>query len=275
METLELQLKSADDVLKTVATQLGVDASELKVTILDEQSGLFGKKKFKVQVERLGGAVAVVEEAKAPKAKKAEAKAEDAPAKPAARGRKPKVEKTEEPVAEASDEQSDDAGEEVAEAANAPEIIATEADAEKIIAVIEEILNIAEIEADVKVSQISGKYVNLELDGKDASHLIGKQGEVLNAFQYIVNLILTKQLNNGVRLTLDGNNYRTRREEVLTTLAQNVAAEVLKRGEEAVFDALPAFERRIVHKALSEIAGVTTYSEGEEPHRHVVIAPAS
>jgi spoIIIJ-associated protein len=274
METLELQLKSADDVLKTVATQLGVDASDLKVTILDEQSGLFGKKKFKVQVERLGAASAEVEEVKAPKTKKAEAKTEEAPAKPAARGRKPKVEKTEEPVAETEDESGDDAEEAVA-AASAPEIIATEADAEKIIAIIEEILNIAEIDAEVKVHEISGKYVNLELDGKDASHLIGKQGEVLNAFQYIVNLILTKQLNNGVRLTLDGNNYRTRREEVLTTLAQNVAAEVLKRGEEAVFDALPAFERRIVHKALSEIAGVTTYSEGEEPHRHVVIAPAS
>lgn len=70
METLELQLKSADDVLKTVATQLGVDASDLKVTILDEQSGLFGKKKFKVQVERLGAASAEVEEVKAPRQRK-------------------------------------------------------------------------------------------------------------------------------------------------------------------------------------------------------------
>jgi hypothetical protein len=82
-------------------------------------------------------------------------------------------------------------------------------------------------------------------------------------------------LDAGIRATLDGNDYRRRREEALTQLASKIAAQVLDRGEEAVLDALPAFERRIVHKALSEIDGVTTYSEGEEPNRRVVIVPSA
>jgi spoIIIJ-associated protein len=102
---------------------------------------------------------------------------------------------------------------------------------------------------------------------------VGKHGDVLNAMQYLVNIIASRRIERGVRATLDGNDYRRRREEALTTLAQRIAEQVQKRGEEAVLDALPAFERRIVHKALGEISGVTTYSEGEEPNRRVVIAP--
>jgi spoIIIJ-associated protein len=97
---------------------------------------------------------------------------------------------------------------------------------------------------------------------------------VLNALQYLVNIIGNRRIANGVRATLDGNDYRKRREDTLTSLAQNIADQVKKRGEEAVLDALPAFERRIVHKALSTVTGITTYSEGEEPNRRVVIAPA-
>ena len=70
------------------------------------------------------------------------------------------------------------------------------------------------------------------------------------------------------------NDYRKRREDALTNLATKIAEQVLERQEEAVLDALPAFERRIVHKALSTIGGIATYSEGEEPNRRVVIAPA-
>ena len=73
---------------------------------------------------------------------------------------------------------------------------------------------------------------------------------------------------------MDGDNYRSEREKTLTEHAISVAEEVKKRGEEAVFKALPAFERRIVHKALIDYAGVKTYSEGDEPERRVVIAPA-
>jgi spoIIIJ-associated protein len=114
----------------------------------------------------------------------------------------------------------------------------------------------------------------VQLDGKDVAHLVGKHGEVLNALQYLINIMAGRRFGNGVRVTLDGNDFRKRREDQLTQLAQNIADQVRKRQEEAVLDALPAFERRIVHKALSDLGGITTYSEGEEPNRRVVIAPA-
>jgi spoIIIJ-associated protein len=142
------------------------------------------------------------------------------------------------------------------------------------VSLVRELLDSAKLEVNAKVAKLSGRYVNIELDGKDAAYLVGKHGEVLNAMQYLVNIIAGRRFDNGVRATLDGNNYRNRREQQLTQHATRVADEVKKRGEEAVLDALPAFERRIVHKVLSEYDGVTTYSEGEEPNRRVVIAPA-
>lgn len=152
-------------------------------------------------------------------------------------------------------------------------MIATDEDAAEMAEIVNEILELSDLKASVKPTGLNGRYVNLELDGKDVAYIVGKHGEVLNAFQYLVNVIAARQLDSGVRVTLDGNNYRRRREEALCNLAVQIAEQVRARGEEAVLDALPAFERRIVHKALAEFDGVTTYSEGEEPNRRVVIAP--
>jgi spoIIIJ-associated protein len=207
-------------------------------------------------------------EAPAP-AEIAEPLPEEKPAKPA-RGRKPKAATTPETTAESTSE----AAEEAKDAAPEVEVVATAEDAERLMGVVQEILDAAELQVSVKVSQLNGRYVNIELDGKDAAHLIGKHGDVLNSMQYLVNIIGSRKLANGVRATLDGNQFRTRREEALRDLATKIAIQVKQRQEEAVLDALPAFERRIVHKALGEIEGITTYSEGEEPNRRVVIAPA-
>jgi spoIIIJ-associated protein len=154
------------------------------------------------------------------------------------------------------------------------EVQATQQDADEILAVLETLIDQADLDVQAKVTQFSGRYVNIELDGRDAAFLVGKHGEVLNAFQYLVNIIGSRKSGRSIRATLDGNNYRRRREDQLTVYATRIATEVQNRGEEAVLDALPAFERRIVHKALSTFEGVTTYSEGEEPNRRVVIAPA-
>ncbi len=152
--------------------------------------------------------------------------------------------------------------------------MATAADGEQLTALVKELLAAASLQVNAKTGEIAGRYVNIHLDGKDAAFLVGKHGEVLNAMQYLVNIIAGRRFDNGVRATLDGNDYRRRREDALTQLATKIADQVKARGEEAVLDALPAFERRIVHKALSGYEGISTYSEGEEPNRRVVIAPA-
>ena len=261
MQSIEITGKSLKDATLAAAAELGVAPEALAVTMLEESKGLFGKAQVRIRAD-------VVEPA-AP----AEAAAVEEPAvKPKARPRaKPKAAPV---VAEAETTEADAEVEEEEVVEEGPAIEASEADADAFVLMMRALLKSAMLDVKVKCSHINGRYVNLEIDGRDVAFLVGKHGEVLNALQYLVNIIAGRKFAKGVRATLDGNNYRTRREEFLQELSTKIAEQVRVRGEEAVLDALPAFERRIVHKALDGIPGVTTYSEGEEPNRRVVIAPA-
>lgn len=115
--------------------------------------------------------------------------------------------------------------------------------------------------------------VDLELEGPDAPALIGKQGATLNAVQYLVGLMLAREIHQRLRVTVDAESYRARRAETLIKMAKDLAAQVREHNQEAVMDPLNAAERRIVHTALVEEPGISTYSEGEEPERRVVISP--
>lgn len=274
METIEVQGKSLDEAKRTAAERLGVDIERIAAEVLEESKGLFGKAVVKIRATVQE--VAAKSKGRSPKAERA-SEPEPAPelAPKPKRTAKPKPEpakpvrattKAAEPAVIPSDEVEDDEAEQ-------EEVVATDEDAGDLAEIVNEILELSDLKATVKPTGLNGRYVNLELDGKDVAYIVGKHGEVLNAFQYLVNVIAARQLENGVRVTLDGNNYRRRREEALCNLAVQIAEQVRSRGEEAVLDALPAFERRIVHKALSEFDGVSTYSEGEEPNRRVVIAP--
>lgn len=260
METMEVTVSNIDEATKIAAEKWGADASKIQATVLEEIPGLFGKSKVRVQLT-LGEATAEVE----------------APAKAKGRGR-PKKEKAETaPPAVAEKPARTEVAvpkEEESEEAEREEVVASEDDANQVLALIAEMADLADLEISAKLRDANGRYLNLEIDGPDTTHIVGKNGETLNQLQYLLNVIYTRQVGNGVRVTLDANNYRERREEKLRQLATHVAQQVLERNEEAVFDALPAFERRVVHKVLSEMEGITTYSEGEEPNRRVVIAPA-
>lgn len=278
--SIEITAKSVDDAVRQAASQLGVDTERVAVEVLEESKGLFGKSQVRVRAsvadtapKAKAKAVKTAEkpakEAKPEKPVKPEPapKPEKPTAKPARGSAKP--EKAAKPAKPEAKVEADDEG-----GPDRPDVVATQADAEQLAEMVREILDLADLQVVVDISELNGRYVNLELDGKDVGFLIGKQGEVLNAFQYLMNVIAGRQLGNGVRVTLDGNHYRRRRAEALTNLAVQIAEQVRERGEEAVLDALPAFERRVVHHALSTMEGIATYSEGEEPNRRVVIAPA-
>lgn len=271
MQSIEITGKSLDDAKKLAAEQLGVSPGELTVTVLEESKGLFGKSSIKIQAS-----VAEAKPAKAAKAVKAEKAEKPAAAEKPAPKSRGRAKKTEEAPVEASavavvedSATSDAAPEEPAE-----DVVATEEDEQKIVAILDDLLDAADLEVEIHNTSRNGKYVNIELDGKDVGHLVGKHGEVLNALQYLLNVTVTQQMHSGVRTTIDGGHYRQKREVALTKLATDIATEVRKRQEEAVLDALPAFERRVIHKVLAEMEGIVTYSEGEEPNRRVVIAPA-
>ena len=272
MQSIEITAKSVADATQAAAAKLGVDASSLTVTVLEETKGLFGKTTVRVRAEVSESPAPAAESAAKPARGRKSAKvaapepesvAVTAPAEPAPKKGRRTAPKAEAPAPAAKDD----------EGAETPDVVATAEDGDRLVGLIKDLMRKAELEVEVSTKELSGRYVTVELDGKDAAYLVGKQGEVLNATQYLVNIIAGRRFNNGIRATLDGQNYRQRREVRLSAMATELAKQVKARGEEAVLDALPAFERRVVHKVLSEVEGVTTYSEGEEPNRRIVIAP--
>lgn len=282
MPSIELTAKSVQEAQKLAAEKLGVAPENVNVTVLEEVKGLFGKSSVRVVAEAAGAQAAPEEPAassaptsaaepeETPVQEIQEAFEEPAPKKGRRGGKKAAPPKpVEEPAAA-----EEPTAEEKSEEGEASDVVAGEEDAEQIVDLVRELLASAGLQVNARSGGVNGRYVNVVLDGRDVAHLVGKHGEVLNALQYLVNIIAGRRFQNGVRATLDGNDYRRRREDALTNLATKIAQQVMERQEEAVLDALPAFERRIVHKALASFDGITTYSEGEEPNRRVVIAPA-
>ncbi len=126
---------------------------------------------------------------------------------------------------------------------------------------------------DVKIEKLTGiEQVTLNLRGEDLGILIGKHGQTLDALQYLTNLAAHRDSEERVRIIIDVEDYRKRREETLVRLAQRLADRVKLRGEKVVLEPMSPHERKIIHTALQDDLRVTTFSEGEEPFRKVVIA---
>ena len=115
---------------------------------------------------------------------------------------------------------------------------------------------------------------SLEVDfaGEDMGILIGKRGQTLDSLQYLVSLVVNKDVDDYIRLKVDTENYRERRKETLETLAKNIAYKVKRTRRPVSLEPMNPYERRIIHSALQNDKYVFTKSEGEEPFRHVVIA---
>lgn len=128
------------------------------------------------------------------------------------------------------------------------------------------------VKIDIKVKD---KQMNIELSGDDMGILIGKRGQTLDSLQYLVNLVVNKGNAPYMSITLDIENYRQRRKDTLESLAYNLAKKVKQTGKSIVLEPMNPYERRIIHSSLQNDRFVTTYSEGEEPYRNVVIAPKS
>ncbi len=127
----------------------------------------------------------------------------------------------------------------------------------------------------VKVeTTLKEKQLLIELKGDDMGILIGKRGQTLDSLQYLVNLVVNKGNAPYINISMDTENYRQRRKETLESLAYNLAKKVKITGKKVVLEPMNPYERRIIHSSLQSNKYVTTFSEGEEPFRNVVIAPA-
>ena len=122
------------------------------------------------------------------------------------------------------------------------------------------------------VSEVDAEgALSVEMKGSNMGILIGKRGQTLDALQYLANRVANKHQEGYVRVKLDTENYRARREETLKHLAKNIAFKVKRTRRAVSLEPMNPNERRIIHAALQSDPYVTTHSEGEEPYRKVVV----
>ena len=115
--------------------------------------------------------------------------------------------------------------------------------------------------------------LSIDLSGDDMGILIGKRGQTLDSIQYLVSLVVNKDVESYIHVKADTENYRARRRETLEILARNIAGKVKRTRRPVELEPMNPYERRIIHSALQNDRYVTTHSEGEEPFRKVVISP--
>ena len=127
------------------------------------------------------------------------------------------------------------------------------------------------VKVDVYVDDSKADNLSVHMIGDTLGILIGRRGETLDALQYLTSLQVNKGREGYIRVTLDTENYRAKREDSLRRLAQRMANRAVKTGRRVVLEPMNPYERRVLHTALQNHPAVTTHSEGEEPNRRVVI----
>jgi spoIIIJ-associated protein len=119
----------------------------------------------------------------------------------------------------------------------------------------------------------NGREVEFRLSGEKMALLIGKRGQTLNALQHLTQLAANKASDQFLTILLDAENYRERRRQTLTNLAERLADKALRINRAVSLEPMPSYERKVIHTALVNAKKVDTYSEGSEPNRYIVIAP--
>jgi spoIIIJ-associated protein len=156
----------------------------------------------------------------------------------------------------------------VAETSNWPDT-----PAERARELVEGVLDELDLDGDVEVAEDDDRIAVTVLGGEDYGLLIGKRGQTIDALQLLCYQAAFRGLRERKRVVVDAAGYRERRRETLEARADRAAEQALSNNRVVEMDPMSAQERRVVHERLKERAGVETYSEGDEPHRCVVVAP--
>ncbi|MBP2704675.1 single-stranded DNA-binding protein [Microbispora sp. RL4-1S] len=154
----------------------------------------------------------------------------------------------------------------------APDLAALEQEGEIAADYLEGLLDIADLDGDIDMD-VEGDRAIVSIVGIKGDELVGTEGEVLEALQELTRLAVHRQTGERSRLMLDVGGYRERRRTELTKVGAAAANDVKRSGERKALQPMTPFERKIVHDAVAA-AGLRSESEGEEPHRFVVVLPA-
>lgn len=128
------------------------------------------------------------------------------------------------------------------------------------------------IQAEIKIKTKEGGSVSVELSGDGMGAIIGRRGETLDAIQHLTNYAVNRGVEERTHISIDAENYRSKREESLVHLAEKMAAKTLKYRRSMALEPMNSYERHVIHTALQNFEGVTTGSTGVEPNRRVVIS---
>lgn len=283
MRTVTIKAKTIDAAVEEGLKQLGISREEAVVHVIEQpSSGLFGL----IRKQQAVVSISAPDLEEEPVEEKTEAPAEETPA-----AEKAPAEEKPAPASEEAEDEKTEAPEEKQEETPAEETGETEETEEKPVKGKEEFVFNAEEQAktaeDAKAfladvfkgmnlevtmeTMMNEERILLNLHGEGLGILIGKHGQTLDALQYLTNLASGKEFRHHYFVLLDVENYRERRKDTLEALARRLAGKVKRTGEPVKLEPMAAGERRIIHLALQNDAAITTDSEGEAPHRYVVI----
>ena len=256
--------KTEDEAISKALAQLGLDRDDVSVEILERaKSGFLGlgscpaKVRVSYGEEEEPAAPAPVVEKKPEQPKKPAAEKRSAPEKKS----EPRPEKAEKPEKEEKTPAPvQDLGEEV-----------NDEKSQAIRKFLTGLLAQMESEAVVKVYQPEKGRYKVILEGQNLGALIGRRGETLDAIQQLTSYSVNRT-GGRVRVQLDAEGYRDKREQSLQHLAKKVAGKVVKYRRSVTLEPMNAYERHVIHTALQDVPGVTTYSTGVDPNRRVIVA---
>ena len=269
-EYIDVTGKTEDEAISKALAQLGLDRDDVSVEILERaKSGFLGLGSCPAKVRVSYGPEEeeeVIPPAPQPKVEKEE------PAQPV---RKPKApEKKPEKKAEKPAPKKENPPKRESAPAVPPQDLGEEVDDEKAQAIkkfLSGLLAQMESEAQVKVYLPEKGRYRVILEGQGLGALIGRRGETLDAIQQLTSYSVNRT-GGRVRVQLDAEGYREKREQSLQHLARKVAGKVVKYRRSVTLEPMNAYERHVIHTALQEVPGVTTYSTGTEPNRRVIVA---
>ena len=302
-KTLITSGKTIDLAIESALTQLGLDRDSVSVQVLQQaKAGFlgFGAQPAKVQVTyEAPDPVVVPEKPKSalgsasrskPKAKPVEKKEEpkveapkvEAPKAAPVKTEAPKVEKPKAPKVEKKTEKTEKKVEKKVEKAekkiekktSEPKVYApAEAGSveEKIEVFIKGLLEKMGSDAVPHAWKENDNTSKVELTGADLGYLIGRRGDTLDAIQHLSNYTINRGVEGHIRINVDAEDYRQKREDSLRRYARKKAQQVLKARRRTTLEPMNAYERHVIHAALQDMDNITTQSTGTEPNRRVVI----
>ena len=282
MRSMEFSGRTVDEAIFRGLTEMGVTIDEVEIETLQmETKGLFGigaKEAVVRLTEREVPLVMEMEQVFRKEEANAAARRDSRDGRPRRDNRPPRDERDRRDRGRRSDDRRDN-GDDVP-ASDLPVVnydYSLELAANTPCAVfLGELLEKMGVSAKVLAAQ-TDNGLRLCIDADTMGLLIGRRGETLDALQYIVSLYANKGRKDKdegyLRVTLDTEGYRSRREETLCRLARKNALRVRQTGRAVAMEPMNPYERRVLHSALQGFRGVSTHSEGEEPNRHVVITP--